>query len=185
MQSNELDILLTRVHQGQTEAYEEVVAAFQQPVWKIAVSMLRDNAAAENLVQQTFVNAYFQLHQFKRGSDFGVWIKAIVRNVVREEMRKQMRSGSHMREYHQYLVARLDNPSNDDSEREQQAEALRRCREKLPSQWARAIELRYDLGHSFEELAAELGRTLEATRQHLNRIRIELKNCMLRGASKS
>lgn len=185
MQSNELDILLTRVQQGETEAYEEVVAAFQQPVWKIAVSMLRDSAAAENLVQQTFVNAYFQLHQFQRGADFGFWIKAIARNVVREELRKQTRSGSQLRAYHQHLAARLDNSSNDDSEREQQAEALRRCREKLPSEWARAIELRYDLARSFEDLAKELGRTLEATRQHLNRIRIALKNCMLREAPKS
>src|SRR5437870_2259671 len=103
----EVESILTRVRLGETEAYEEVVRQFQHDVWKVAASLLRDMAATENLVQQTFVNAYFNLDQFQAGADFGAWIKAIARNLVREEMRKRARSDEHLRRYHDYLATRL------------------------------------------------------------------------------
>lgn len=179
---NQLDIdkAISDIRAGNTEAYAALVAAYQQDVWKVAAAMLRDYAATENLVQQTFVNAFFKLDQFHAGADFGVWIKAIARNAVREELRKRSTSDEHLRHYHDLLAARLN---EDASPPDPRVEALRNCRKRLAPLAARAVELRYEKGRPFDEIARELNRTIDATRQLLNRIRLTLRDCMERKAS--
>src|SRR5262249_16223184 len=107
------------------------------------------------------------------------------RNLVREELRKQARGSEHLRHYHQYLAARMENPREHENSHERLSEALRDCRARLAPKAARAVELRYDQGFGFENLARQLKRTIEATRQFLSRIRIELRNCVERRASQS
>jgi len=179
----EVESILSQVRSGRTEAFEEIVRLYQREVWKVAAAMLRDIATTENLVQQTFVNAYFNLDQFQPGADFGIWLKAIARNLVREELRKQSRGSEHLKHYHQYLAARLENDREHASAQDRMSEALRQCRGKLSPAAARVVELRYEQGVGFESLAKQLNRTIEATRQLLSRIRIELRNCVERRVS--
>lgn len=179
-----VDQILMRVRNGQVEAYEELVHAYQREVWKVSAAMLRDAAATDNLVQQVFVNAYFNLEQFRAGADFGVWLKSIARNLVREEIRRRSRSDAHLRHYHDLLAARIDDDS-EETFRDELADALRGCREKLPEQAARLVNLRYEQNTDYEVLAREFGRTLEATRLMLSRIRMELRNCVERRMQQS
>jgi len=179
MNAIDIDTILADIRAGNTEAYATVVSAYQQDVWRVAAAMLRDFTATENLVQQASVNAYFNLDQFTPGADFGVWIKAIARNAVREELRKRSRSDEHLRAYHDLLAARMDSDPAPDP----RMDALRKCRKLLAPQAARVVELRYEKGRPFDEIARELNRSLEATRQLLNRIRLTLRDCMERKAS--
>jgi DNA-directed RNA polymerase specialized sigma24 family protein len=50
--------------------------------------------------------------------------------------------------------------------------------ERLPPSSAKVLELRYVLGRNFGEIAALIGRTVEASRQHLARIRLSLRECI-------
>ena len=174
------DELITRVREGETHVYGDLVRRYRPEVRKVALLMLADGMITENVVQQTFINAYERLNDFRRGEDFGHWVKAIARNLVRDELKKSSRERGRMALYRDYLIAKLS--TEDQGERREQilVEALTHCRAKLPEVAARAIELRYDRELSFDEVADSIGRSAEATRQIVTRARIALKVCIQR-----
>jgi RNA polymerase sigma-70 factor, ECF subfamily len=177
MTSTETDSVVARVLGGEIDAYEAVVRAYQQVVWKVVAATLFNAERTEDLVQQTFINAYQHLHHYQRGRHFGVWLKEIARNQVRQELRSRAREDRRLEVYHTHLLQIYDAPATAAAEASME-EALRHCTQKLPPSSAKVIELRYQSGLTFGEIAAHVGRTLEATRQHLARIRISLRECI-------
>ncbi|HYG73664.1 MAG TPA: sigma-70 family RNA polymerase sigma factor [Planctomycetota bacterium] len=173
-----LETILTRVLDGDSDAFAEVVRRYQKDVWRVVVSLLHNFDASQELVEQVFVEAYLSLDQFERGKDFSFWIKGVARNVVREELRKKTRESKRLEVYRDHLIARLDDDAQAESHESELKESLAGCREKLPEVSARALDLRYRQGKSFEEIAEEMGRTVEATRQLLSRVRILLRDCI-------
>jgi RNA polymerase sigma-70 factor (ECF subfamily) len=174
------DEIIARVRAGETQLYGELVRRYRPDVRKIALLMLADGLITENIVQQTFINAYERLDDFRRGEEFGHWVKAIARNLVRDELKKSSRERGRMALYRDYLIAKLS--TEDQGERREQilVEALSHCRGKLPSVAARAIELRYERELPFDEVASAIGRSSDATRQIVTRARIALKVCIQR-----
>ncbi len=179
MQTTNTDRIVLRVLGGEIDAYAELVRRHQQEVWRIVAALLLDTQQAEDMVQRAFIQAYQQLHRFRPGHDFGPWIKEIARNVVRQEVRRRLREDTRLEHYHNHWVALAD--STDSSAREDRlAAALQECTRQLPPVSARLLELRYERALGFAEIATSIGRTVEATRQQLARIRLALRDCINR-----
>ncbi len=177
MTSAETNDIVARVLGGDIDAYEAVVRAYQHEVWKVVAAMLFNGRLTEDLVQQTFIKAYQHLHRYQLSRDFGVWLKEIARNEVRQELRRQMREDRRLEIYQSHALHNYDaSPDSVGDDRLEQA--LQGCAQQLPPASAEVVELRYRAGRSFTEIAAHLGRTVEATRQHLARIRIGLRECI-------
>ena len=176
MNPTDTDRIVLRVLSGDIDAYAEIVHRYQNEVWKVVAALLLDNQKTEDLVQQAFVNAYQHLHRYEPGRDFGPWIREIARNVARQEIRRRLREDRRMELYYNHWLALRD--CGGEEHDVQLTEALRRCEEKLPPEAVRLVELRYRAAQSFGEIAAALGRTVEATRQHLARIRVALRDCI-------
>jgi RNA polymerase sigma-70 factor (ECF subfamily) len=173
-----MDGVVVRVLKGDRQAFAEIVQRHRHDVWRVAAAMLGERAATENLVQQTFMTAYQRLDRFERGRDLGLWLKAIARNLVREELRRSSRETRRMGHYRDYLMALCDDPSRA-AERENRFRAtVEACRQLLPPPALRAIELRYDEAMNIDQVAAALGRTPAATRQLLFRSREALRLCV-------
>jgi RNA polymerase sigma-70 factor (ECF subfamily) len=169
--------IIGHVLSGHTEAFAELVRLYQREVWAVVSAMLLDRTKTEDLVQQTFVNAYQRLDRFERERDFGAWIKEIARNQVRQELRSRQREGHRLELYHRHLSTQMEDPPVLEGQK-RLADALVECIQKLPTAAAEMIQMRYEDAMDFGRIAAQLGRTVEATRQHLARIRITLRDCI-------
>jgi RNA polymerase sigma-70 factor (ECF subfamily) len=170
--------LIERVRGGQTDAYAEIVGRYQDEVWRIAARLLADHGATCDLVQQVFVDAYFHLDQYQPGTDFGAWLRSIARNRVRREARSAARASRRLEAYRRLLLERLcDSP---EAVRQEQAliDALRECREKLPGEAARVLDLRYVGCLGFDAIAAEVGGTGAGVQRMISRLRIRLRDCI-------
>ncbi len=64
-------------------------AKHQRALWLIAVSMVRDHALAEDIVQEAAITAYRKFDHFEPGSNFGAWMGQIVRNIALNQARKR------------------------------------------------------------------------------------------------
>src|ERR1041384_2903274 len=111
MNATEVDTIVIRVLGGEIDAYEEIVRAFQQEVWKVVAAMLFNVEKTEDLVQQTFINAYQHLHRYERGRDFGAWLKEIARNQVRQEIRGSSREQRRLEVYQDHVIQTYEAPS--------------------------------------------------------------------------
>ena len=175
----EADRIVAEVLAGDTQAFTGLVRLYQESVWRIAAALLRDRDATENLVQQVFVDAYFHLDQYVRGTDFGAWIRTVARNRLRKELRTAGREDRRLATYRERLAERLKadaDDARDDSDA--YVAALRGCRQALPSRDAALVRLRYEKGLSFEAIAEKQGQSPEAVQRMISRIRFRLRDCI-------
>ncbi len=170
------DDAVRRVLAGDTEAFADIVREHRADVWKVVVAMMGDEASSDALAQQTFINAYERLDQYRWG-DLARWLKAIARNLVRSEMRRRSREIERMRHYHDYMVALYEDDDRAEAHEHAMERAVASCRETMAPTAVRALTLYYDQGLVLADVAAAIGRSLVATRQLLFRARAAVRLC--------
>ena len=62
---------------GETALFEVVMRRYNQRLYRIARAILRDDAEAEDVTQQAYVNAYRHLDQFAGRALFSTWLTKI------------------------------------------------------------------------------------------------------------
>lgn len=82
---NDLDII-HRVLSGERQAFGELVARYNQQLYRTAWSIVRDKAMAEDVLHHSYLNALAHLDQFQGRSAFSTWMTQIV---LREAMRQK------------------------------------------------------------------------------------------------
>ncbi len=170
---------IQQVLRGETQLFRAIVKQYQRDIWRLMAFGLQDRATTEDLVQQTFVNAYFKLHTFQagRGRDFGAWLRTIARNLLRRELRRLSRRQHKLEVYHHMLCGRLKRHRGHDDADKLKA-LLEECEEELSVHAKKALDLRYRHSLSFGEIARRLNRTIAASRQLLQRTRSILRTCI-------
>jgi RNA polymerase sigma-70 factor (ECF subfamily) len=83
------DDLVARARTGDGAAFEALMRRYNQRVFRAARSVLRDDAEAEDVVQETFVRAYRHLADFQGRSSLGTWLMRIA---VHEALARVRRS---------------------------------------------------------------------------------------------
>lgn len=72
--------LVRRAQQGSTEAFEVLVHRYREQVYRVALRLVNDRAAAEDVAQDALVSAWRALPEFRRESTFSTWLHRIVVN---------------------------------------------------------------------------------------------------------
>lgn len=82
---------LVRVAQkGDTEAFNQLVLSYQDRIFSLAVRILGDEDAADDITQNTFLSAYLNLPRFRNGS-FRSWLFRIATNLCYDVHRRRKR----------------------------------------------------------------------------------------------
>lgn len=170
--------VVRRVRLGEPALFEILVRRYNRRLYRVARSILRDEAEAEDVMQQAYVNAYLHLGQFAERARFATWLTRIA---VHEALARARRRGRAME---------VELPDTDEA-----ADALRSARPS-PEQEALAGELRRVLegaldalpraartvfvlreveGLSTAEAAACLGVSEDVVKTRLHRARASLR----------
>ena len=88
--------LVTRVCQGDAEAFRLIFERYSRPVISFIYDMISDRGLAEELTQETFVRAYRAMHTMRAETKLSTWLFGIARNVARESLRAKVRASSHV-----------------------------------------------------------------------------------------
>jgi RNA polymerase sigma-70 factor (ECF subfamily) len=161
---------------GDTEAGRLFVRRFQARVYGVALGILRDRAAAEDVAQETFVRAWRHADAFdaRRGT-VSAWLLRITHNLAIDRLR--------LREPQVVdpgLLATLDlvssGPSVEDAAvTSDTATEVRAALRQLPVEQSRALLLAAFYGHTAEEISQSenipLGTAKTRIRLGLRRIR--------------
>lgn len=173
------DTIVRRVQAGDIDCYGELVGEHQRAVWRVVMFAGGTLRETEDLVQKVFVQAFRNLGQFRQGSDFGVWVRAIARNLALNELRRRGREDRRMHSYREYMETETaGNDRGGTGRADRLLEALEQCRQQLAETARQALRLRYDEARDFGEIAPLLGRSVAATRQLVQRARVALRECM-------
>jgi RNA polymerase sigma-70 factor (ECF subfamily) len=154
-------------------AFDLVVPAYRDRVFRLAYSILRDRAAAEDAAQETFVRVWKALPGFDGRAALGTWIYAIARNTTLMELRRRRPTVSlddpdSADAYH--AAASIASGPAPDPERDN----LLRLLEALPRNQQEAVRLFYLEDRSYETVAEQLGMPLGTVKNLLHRARKRL-----------
>lgn len=73
--------------QGNLDAFNELVLVYQDRLYNQAYRILGDPQAAEDVVQEAFLNAYLKLKTY-RGGSFKAWLLRIASNLCYDQLRR-------------------------------------------------------------------------------------------------
>src|SRR5688500_15827596 len=73
--------LVRRFLSGDEPAFVEITSRYRAKIFSVAISLLRNRADAEEIVQDTFVRAYRGLKNFRGDSSLATWLHRIAVNL--------------------------------------------------------------------------------------------------------
>src|SRR5881296_3418030 len=82
--------VVERVKAGQTPLYEIIMRRYNQRLYRAARAILRDDAEAEDVMQEAYVRAFTHLDQFAGRAAFATWLTRIA---VHEALARARRRG--------------------------------------------------------------------------------------------
>src|SRR5512146_1435891 len=83
--------VVERVVQGETALFEVLMRRHNQRVYRVARTILRDDAEAEDVMQDAYVRAYQHLNQFEARAKFSTWLTRIAVNEALARLRRRGR----------------------------------------------------------------------------------------------
>jgi RNA polymerase sigma-70 factor (ECF subfamily) len=157
--------LVARAAAGDGTAFELLVRRNADPVWRLARTILRDDFAAEEAVQDTFLKAHRALSSYRGDASVKTWLCSICHRACIDRLRKK-----------QAQVVPLE-ALRQQKAREEHVElrlVIEEAMEELSDDERRAFELVHVLGYSREEAAAIAGVPPSTMRSRVTRARTRL-----------
>lgn len=88
--AGEQDLLVIRsIRNGDTAAYEQIMRRYNQQLYRIGVSWLGSDDAIEDVMQNTYLKAWYHLDQFKADAAFSTWLIRIMINECKQVIRRR------------------------------------------------------------------------------------------------
>jgi RNA polymerase sigma-70 factor, ECF subfamily len=172
-------LLVERVQRGDKKAFELLVIKYQQKLMRLVSRLVRDQAEAEDVVQESFIKAYRALAQFRGESAFYTWLYRIGINTAKNYLITQGRRAPTSTESN---AEEAETFEGGDSLRDintpesllatkQLANTVNAAMEILPEELRIAITLREIEGLSYEEIAEVMNCPIGTVRSRIFRAR--------------
>jgi RNA polymerase sigma-70 factor (ECF subfamily) len=151
---------LARARAGDGRAFEELLAPLVDPAFRLAMTMLKDRAAAEDAVQEAALKAWRNLDRFRAERSIRPWFLAIVANECRSVRRGRW-----------WGVQRLAEVALGAAREDRWADRidLDAALDRLPPHHLEVLSLYYHLDLPIDEVARVLGCSEGAARQRIHR----------------
>jgi RNA polymerase sigma-70 factor (ECF subfamily) len=79
--------LVERASQGDVLAFEGIMRRFNQRLFRLAVSIVNETSEAEDVLQESYVRAFYALGHYAGRGSLGAWLAQIVRNEAIDRVR--------------------------------------------------------------------------------------------------
>ena len=173
--------LLTDLRNREPDAFAYLFEHYSDKIYRLAISMLKQEAAAEGVVQDTFLRLIERLDQFEERSQLGTWLYRIAYNLTVDRLRKrkpELELGDEPEDGRLTAPVNLVDwqqwPENLLADAEVTA-ALDEAIAALPEKFRIVFVLREIEGLSTEETAEITSLSLSATKVRLHRARLFLR----------
>lgn len=172
------DLFIQKTLAGNSDSYKYLVSKYKDMAYSIAMSVVKNEFYAEEVIQISFLNAFDKLSSYNRGSKFSTWLYRIVIN----------ESFKHLKKHKTELVDYLEVPPDisteinysilklqDDDQKYFINEALKR----ISAKESLVLRLFYLEQNSIEEMSDITGWSNSDLKVTLHRARNSLKQILI------
>ncbi len=158
--------LLERARAGDAEAFGEICRACEGRLRRQAMTLCGDGPLAEDLAQETLVEAWKSLRRYNGKCQFFTWLCAILLNRFRNSLR-QRRPVVAWDEAERERAADDGRTPDEALLHGERAARVRSCIAALPTKHRQVIFLRFYVDDSLAEIAAALGCSVGTVKSRL------------------
>ena len=161
-------LYITKVINGDTNAFGFLVDSYKGMVFSLAFKMIKNREEAEEVSQDTFIKAYKNLSKFKGDSKFSTWLYRIAYHACLDCIKKS-KQHHHSFEINEITFNQIKSVENvlEGIERKERAEIMNDCLLKLPEEERSIIWMFY-----YDELS--LKEIIEVTQLSEANIKVKL-----------
>ena len=182
--------LIRRVKEGNVEAFHNLVRPYERAIFLAALSLVRNEADAEDVAQEAVLKAFKNLSRFRQEAKFSTWVIQITINEAKMKLRKDRRhlyeslDEGQQNEVGDYIPKDFADWREIPSEALEQSElrqALARALDSLPEKYRTVLILRDVQQLSINETAEALGLSEANVKTRLCRARLQMRDALAPG----
>jgi RNA polymerase sigma-70 factor, ECF subfamily len=170
--------LIRQTLAGQPEAFEGLVRRYQGRLLSAMVAVCGAVQEAEDVVQETFLQAYCKLDGFRSESRFYTWLYRIAFNLsVNMRRRKRPALSADHRDGPNQVDVQDQTPGPEEPlNQAERSEMVLNAIQRLPDEFRQVLVLRELEGFCYETIAEVLALPIGTVRSRLHRARQQLKD---------
>jgi RNA polymerase sigma-70 factor (ECF subfamily) len=179
---SQTDAALDEIATGRTEAFGRIVRLYGLQLRSYLASQVHHLDDVDDLAQETFLAAFRGLAGYRRGDDFGAWLRGIARNKLYNYFRSTSRRSQALQRFRLEVTRTIEGDLERAvaADRAELIERLLRCIAELPERLRRVVRAGLD-GDKPAEVAKELSTTVGVVYNLHCRANQLLRACLQKG----
>jgi RNA polymerase sigma-70 factor (ECF subfamily) len=170
MQNTDELELIAQALGGDTEAYSQIVDRYKSAIYHHCFAIVHDEDVAEDMAQETFITAYYQLKKYDVKYKFSTWLFKVSTNKCLNSIRSRAKVTALEDSVIDTLISSAPSPHRN-AEMYELHEAVR----SLQPKYRAVISLYYWQGLEYADIAVVMGAPLNSIRVWLLRAKNELR----------
>jgi RNA polymerase sigma-70 factor (ECF subfamily) len=174
--------LVRRIRAGDTATFEALMRRYNQRLYRVARGIVRDHAEAEDVMQQAYLSAYTNLHQYEQRGSFAGWLIRIAVHEAFAGHRRRAQAAA-KESIVDSTYDQIASPGPDPEQAAQSSELRRNLQamiDALADAYRPVFVLREVEGLSTAETAEALGLSEDVVKTRLHRARAMLREALAR-----
>ncbi len=168
--------LVQKCREGDSRSFKQLYDHYASGMYNTSLRIVNNTVEAEDILQESFIDAFRNLHSFESRSSFGAWLKQIVINKSINLLKKKKIM---------LVEADADAPVNeppDETYTDWKVQQVKDAIKKLPDGYRTTLTLYLLEGYDHEEIAQIMGVAESTTRTQYIRAKKKLLDIIKNGS---
>jgi RNA polymerase sigma-70 factor (ECF subfamily) len=167
--------LLPLCKRGEQDAQLEVYNRYYKAMYNTSLRIVKDTAAAEDVMQDSFLSAFTKLNSFKGDASFGSWLKRIVVNNSLNSYQKTKKLDETPLDDHLYRIEDDGDGISELDMSELKVAEVMKAMNQLKDNYRQSLSLHLIEGYDYEEMSTILNLSYANCRTTVSRAKDSLR----------
>lgn len=175
-----MENLVKKAKKGNEEAFSKLILAEKDSLYKIAISRMKTIEDAEDVIQETVIEAYVKMHTIRKNESFKSWIRTILLDMIKTFYERKAKKDIKIQTK---LMKNFEKDNVNNIIKTEQDMDFKMLLNKLEDEDRTIILLFYNDGYKVKEISKMLNMNVNTVKTKLSRARKKIEK-MKQGGDK-
>ena len=175
-----MENLVKKAKKGNEEAFSKLILAEKDSLYKIAISRMKTIEDAEDVIQETVIEAYVKMHTIRKNESFKSWIRTILLDMIKTFYERKAKKDIKIQTK---LMENFEKDNVNNIIKTEQDMDFNMLLNKLEDEDRTIILLFYNDGYKVKEISKMLNMNVNTVKTKLSRARKKIEK-MKQGGDK-